>query len=154
MTKISLLFWTILLVLAIQSTAIAQAPNLTGTWVMNKEKSKIEDPSEGMTGSIFRIKQEGNKFRIKIYHIYGEKEKKIGFKMKADGRIRKVKLIFKGKLEQKENSLIATMWRKNYLNIVNYKFGIKENELIADEVFTGCPRDHHSVWVFDREVVK
>jgi len=151
MPKISLLFWTILLVLAIQSPAIAQTPNLTGTWVMNKEKSKIEDPSEGMTGSIFRIKQEGNKFRIKIYHIYGEKEKKIGFKMKADGRTRKVKLIFKGKLEQKENSLIATMWRKNFLNIVNYKFGANENELIADEVFTGRPRDHHSVWVFDRE---
>ncbi|MBK8507086.1 MAG: hypothetical protein IPL46_35885 [Saprospiraceae bacterium] len=113
MPKLSLLFLTILLVLAIQSTAIAQAPNFTGTWVMNKEKSKIEDPSEGITGSVFRIKQEGNKFRIKIYHIYGEKEKKIGFKMKADGRTRKVKLIFKGKLEQKENSLIATMWRKN-----------------------------------------
>ena len=154
MPKISLLFWTILLVLAIQSPAIAQTPNLTGTWVMNKEKSKIEDPSEGMTGSIFRIKQEGNKFRIKIYHIYGEKEKKIGFKMKADGRTRKVKLIFKGKLEQKENSLLATMWRKNFLNIVNYNFGANENELIADEVFTGRPRDHHSVWVFDREVVK
>lgn len=154
MPKLSLLFLTILLVLAIQSTAIAQAPNFTGTWVMNKEKSKIEDPSEGMTGSVFRIKQEGNKFRIKIYHIYGEKEKKIGFKMKADGRTRKVKLIFKGKLEQKENSLTATMWRKNYLNIVQYKFGANENELIADEVFTGRPRDHHSVWVFDREVVK
>ena len=154
MPKISLLFWTILLVLAIQSPAIAQTPNLTGTWVMNKEKSKIEDPSEGLTGSIFRIKQEGNKFRIKIYHIYGEKEKKIGFKMKADGRTRKVKLIFKGKLEQKENSLIATMWRKNFLNIVNYKFGANENELIADEVFTGRPRDHHSVWVFDRETGK
>jgi hypothetical protein len=154
MPKISLLFLTILLVLAIQSPVISQTPNLTGTWVMNKEKSKIEDPSEGMTGSIFKIKQEGNKFRIKIYHIYGEKEKKIGFKMKADGRTRKVKLIFKGKLEQKENSLTATMWRKNYLNIVNYKFGANENELIADEVFTGRPRDHHSVWVFDREVVK
>jgi hypothetical protein len=154
MPKISLMLWTILLVLIIQSPVIAQAPNFTGTWVMNKEKSKIEDPSEGMTGSIFRIKQEGNKFRIKIYHIYGEKEKKIGFKMKADGRTRKVKLIFKGKLEQKENSLIATMWRKNFLNIVNYKFGSNENELIADEVFTGRPRDHHSVWVFDREVTK
>ena len=46
------------------------------------------------------------------------------------------------------------MWRKNFLNIVNYKFGANENELIADEVFTGRPRDHHSVWVFDREMVK
>jgi hypothetical protein len=154
MPKFYSLAGIILLLLLVHASASAQTPNFTGTWVMNKEKSKIEDPSEGMTGSIFRIKQEGNKFRIKIYHIYGEKEKKIGFKMKADGRTRKVKLIFKGKLEQKENSLTATMWRKNFLNIVNYKFGINENELIADEVFTGRPRDHHSVWVFDRETGK
>lgn len=154
MKKLLPVLLTVIGLFVYQLPVFAQTPNFTGTWVMNKEKSKIEDPSEGMTGSIFRIKQEGNKFRIKIYHIYGEKEKKIGFKMKADGKTRKVKLIFKGKLEQKENSLIATMWRKNFLNIVNYKFGANENELIADEVFTGRPRDHHSVWVFDREVVK
>lgn len=154
MKKLLPVLLTVIGLFVYQLPVFGQTPNFTGTWVMNKEKSKIEDPSEGMTGSIFRIKQEGNKFRIKIYHIYGEKEKKIGFKMKADGKTRKVKLIFKGKLEQKENSLTATMWRKNFLNIVNYKFGANGNELIADEVFTGRPRDHHSVWVFDREVVK
>ena len=46
------------------------------------------------------------------------------------------------------------MWRKNYLNIVEYTFGQNQNELVADEVFTGKPRDHHSIWVFDREVAK
>ena len=74
--------------------------------------------------------------------------------MLADGKTRKVKIIFKGKLEQKENGLQVTMWRKNYLNIVNYKFGITQNELIADEVFTGKPKNHHSIWVFDREITK
>lgn len=154
MLKIPAIVCTIILVLSIHITVIAQTPNLTGTWVLNMSKSKLDNPSRGLTGTIFRIRQEGDKFRIRIYHLYGEKEKKIGFKMKADGKTRKVKLIFKGKLEQKENSLTATMWRKNFLNIVNYKFGANGNELIADEVFTGRPRDHHSVWVFDREVVK
>jgi hypothetical protein len=74
--------------------------------------------------------------------------------MQADGKTRRVKLIFKGKLEQKENGLQATMWRKNYLNIVNYKFGVNQNELIADEVYTGRPKNHHSIWVFDKEVLK
>ena len=74
--------------------------------------------------------------------------------MIADDKTRRVKLIFKGKLEQKENSLQATMWRKDYLNIVNYKFGTNQNEFIADEVFTGRPKNHHSIWVFDREVLK
>ena len=84
--------------------------------------------------------------------MYGDKKKKIGFKMVADGKTRKVKILFKGKLEQKESSLQATMWRKNYLNSVNYKFGATQNELVADEVFTGRPKNHHSIWVFDREI--
>jgi hypothetical protein len=50
--------------------------------------------------------------------------------------------------------LQATLWRKNFLNIVNYKFGSNQNEFIADEVFTGRPKNHHSIWVFDREIPK
>ena len=76
------------------------------------------------------------------------------FTMKSDGKTRRVKVLFKGKLEWKENNLQATLWRKNFLNIVNYKFGNNQNEFIADEVFTGKPKDHHSIWVFDREVPK
>ena len=132
----------------------AQTPNYTGTWVLNLEKSKLEDKPNGLTGSMFIIKQEGDKFNLKIFHIYGDKKKKIGFKMVVDGKTRRVKILFKGKLEQKENSLQATLWRKNFLNIVNYKFGTTQNEFIADEVFTGKPKNHHSIWVFDREIPK
>ena len=131
-----------------------QTPNFSGTWILNFEKSKLEDKIDGLTGQSFIIKQEGDKFNLKIYHIYGDKKRKIGFKMLADGKTRRVKLIFKGKLEQKGNSLLATMWRSNYLNIVNYKFGTNQNELVADEVFTGRPKNHHSIWVFDREISK
>jgi len=140
----------------LQSQIFAQTPNLTGTWVLNFEKSKLDttDNLNGLTGQIFVIKQLGNEFSLKIYHIYGDKKTKIGFKMTADGKTRRVKIIFKGKLEQKDNSLQATMWRKNYLNAVNYKFGANQNELVADEVFTGRPKDHHSIWVFDRELEK
>ena len=139
-----------------ESQIFAQTPNYTGTWVLNFEKSKLDksDNLNGLTGQIFVIKQDGNKFSLKIYHIYGDKKKKIGFRMLADGKTRRVKILFKGKLEQKESSLQATMWRKNYLNSVNYKFGTNQNELVADEVFTGRPKDHHSIWVFDREIPK
>lgn len=139
-----------------QSRIFAQTPDFTGTWTLNFEKSKLDvtDNLNGLTGQIFVIKQDDNKFSLKIYHIYGDKKRKIGFKMLADGKTRRVKIIFKGKLEQKVNSLQATMWRKNYLNSVNYKFGANQNELVADEVFTGRPKDHHSIWIFDREVSK
>ncbi|BDQ12079.1 hypothetical protein [Sediminibacterium sp. TEGAF015] len=153
-TKLKLL--VLLLGLGFQLQMFAQRPNFTGTWVLNFQKSKLDttDNLNGLTGQIFVIKQVDNEFSLKIYHIYGDKKRKIGFKMTADGKARRVKIIFKGKLEQKDNSLQATMWRKNYLNSVNYKFGTNPNELVADEVFTGRPKDHHSIWVFDREVAK
>ena len=137
-----------------QPLIFAQTPNYTGTWVLNLEKSTLEHPPKGLTSTVFIIKQEGDKFRLTRYHVFGDKKKKISFKMIADGRKRKVKILFKGKLEQKENSLQATLWRKNFSNIVNYKFGNSQNEFIADEVFTGKPQDHHSIWVFDREIPK
>ena len=154
MKEITKLLLATIILIAFKSSTFGQVPNFSGTWKLNFEKSKLEDNNDGLTGQLFVIKQEGNKFRLKIYHIYGDKTKKIGFKMQADGKTRKVKLIFKGKLEQKENGLQATLWRKNYLNIVNYKFGVNQNELIADEVYTGRPKNHHSIWVFDKEVLK
>ena len=105
--KILLKYFLTLLGLIVYSHGFTQTPNLSGTWILNFEKSKLEDKTTGLKGQIFIIKQEGNKFSLKIYHIYGDKKKKIGFKMVADGKTRRVKLIFKGKLEQKENSLLA-----------------------------------------------
>ena len=146
----------LLFCLVFQEQVFAQTPDFTGTWVLNFEKSNLDktDNLKGLTGQIFVIKQADNKFALKIYHLYGDKKKKIGFSMLADGKTRRLKILFKGKLEQKESSLQVTMWRKNYLNSVNYKFGINQNELVADEVFTGKPKDHHSIWVFDREFAK
>lgn len=153
-TKLKLLL--LLLGIMFQYQIFAQVPDFTGTWKLNFEKSKLDstDNLKGLTSQLFVIKQDGDNFSLKIYHMYGDKKRKIGFRMQADGKTRTVKLIFKGKLEQKENSLQATMWRKNYLNAVNYKFGANQNELVADEVFTGRPKDHHSIWVFDRELEK
>lgn len=130
----------------------AQTPNYSGTWVLNLEKSKLELQPEGLISSIFIIKQDSDKFKLTRYHIFGEKKSKISFKMTADGKTRRMKLLFKGKLEWKENNLQFTMWRKNFSNVVNYKFGSNQNEFVADEVYTGNPKNHRNIWVFDREV--
>lgn len=137
-----------------QLNIFAQAPDFTGTWILNFEKSKLEQPPSGLTGSVFIIKQEGDNFKLTRIHIFGNKKREISFKMIADGKTRRIKILFKGKLEQKENTLQATLWKKNFLNIVNYKFGNNQKEFIADEIFTGRPQNHHSVWVFDREPPK
>ena len=154
--NISKLLLTLIILIVFRFSIFGQMPNFSGAWTLNFENSKLDkdDNLNGLTGQIFIIKEEGDKFSLEIYHIYGVKKRRIGFRMIADGKTRRVKIIFKGKLEQKGNSLLATMWRKDYLNIVNYKFGANKNELIADEVFTGRPRNHHSIWVFDRQVLK
>jgi hypothetical protein len=150
-TKILL---TVLGFFVYQSKIFSQVPNYTGTWVLNLEKSILEHPPKGLTSTVFIINQEGEKFRLARYQVFGNKKKKISFKMIADGKTRKIKILFKGKLEHTENGLRATLWRKNFSNIVNYKFGNSQNEFIADEVFKGKPQDHHSIWVFDRETPK
>ena len=149
-SKIKILL-TLVIFFVSRFQTFAQKPNYTGTWVLNLEKSKLESRPGGLTSSVFIIKQAGDKFKLTRYHIFGEKKKKISFKLTADGKTRRVKLLFKGKLEWNENSLQATLWRKNFLNIVNYKFGNNQNEFIADEVFTGNPKSHHNIWVFDRD---
>jgi len=130
----------------------SQVPDFSGTWKLNFQKSKLDttDDLKGLTGQIFVIKQNDDKFKLKIYHQFGTKTRKIGFSMRLDGKTRLVKLIFKGKLEETEKGLKASMWRNNYQNIVDYSFGATPNELVADEVFKGRPKDHHSVWVFDK----
>src|SRR5438132_14105381 len=119
---------TVLGLFVFQSHIFAQTPNYTGTWVLNFEKSKLEHRPDGLTSSVFIVKQEGDKFSLTRYHVFGDKKKKISFKMTADGKTRKVKILFKGKLEHIENGLRSTLWRKNFSNIVNYKFGYSQTE--------------------------
>ena len=132
----------------------SQTPNYSGTWILNLEKSNLESQPDGLTGSIFIIDQEGDEFSLTRYHIYGDKKKKISFKMLEDGKTRRVKIFFKGKLEWKEDTLQASLWNNNFSNIVNYKFGVDQNEFIADEIMTSEKHSHHNIWVFDREIVE
>lgn len=152
MRKNILLLGVLTLLVLFSSNSNAQTPNFSGTWVLNMEKSKLDHPNEGLTSSIFVIKQVGDHFRLTIYHIYGEKKKRIRFKMNADGKTRSVKLIFKGRLEKTPTGLKSSLFRKNFSNVVDYSFGANENEFVADEVFKGLPRDHHSIWVFDKKL--
>lgn len=135
-------------------TSFAQSLDISGTWVLNLEKSKLEVKSEGFTGSKFIISQKGEKFYLTRYHYYGERSNKISFKMKADGKTRPVKLLFRGKLEPAPTTIKASIWKKNFSNIVDYSFGSSQNELIADEVMKSKHDNHHNIWVFDKVITE
>ena len=158
--KITQITFLLFLISLCPSQIFSQTPNYSGTWILNLQKSQLESKPDGLTGSIFIIDQEGDEFSLTRYHIYGDKKKKISFNMLADGKLRRVKIMFKGILEWKENALQATLWNKgfsnivNYTNIVNYKFGVDQNEFIADEIMISEKHSHHNIWVFDREIVE
>jgi hypothetical protein len=117
----------------------AQQSDYSGTWLLNMAKSQLQDMDEGFTGSRFIIEQKGEKIKFTRYHYYGKKHNRISFKIRADGKTRTIKLLFKGKLEWQGEQLKATLTRKHFLNVVHYRFRSDENEFIADETFTGLP---------------
>ena len=135
------------------SRSFAQTQNYSGTWVLNNDKSKINSRPEGMTSSVFIIKQAGNHFSLTIHHIFNNLSDTIIIKMLSDGRIRHVLNTLNGKLEQKENYLQITLWQKGFLDKVKYKFGRNKNEFIADEVLASGSDNHHNIWVFDRRIL-
>lgn len=138
----------------LQSYIFAQTPNYTGTWILNNEKSKIESRPDGMTSSIFIIKQTGNNFSLTIHHVFGNQQDTIVIKMLSDGKTRKVLSVLEGKLEQTNDGLHITLWKKDFLDKVTYKFGKDKNEFIADEVLISDSDNHHNIWIFDKQISK
>ena len=145
---------SIVVAFCLQFTSFAQSPNYSGTWVLNNEKSKIESRPDGMTSSIFIIKQKGNDFSLTIHHVFGNQQDTIVIKMLSDGKTSKVLSVLEGKLERRKDGLHITLWKKNFLDKVTYKFGKDKNEFIADEVLISDSDNHHNIWVFERDISK
>lgn len=145
---------TTIVAFCFQLSVSAQAPNYTGTWVLNNEKSKIVSRPDGMTSSIFIIKQKGYDFSLTIHHVLGNQQDTIIIKMLSDGKTRKVLSVLDGKLERKKDGLHITLWKENFLDKVTYRFGKDKNEFIADEVLVSDGDNHHNIWIFDRDVSK
>jgi hypothetical protein len=49
---------------------------LHGTWILNLERSKLESRPEGLTGSVFEIRQDGDLLKPTRYHIFSDKKKR------------------------------------------------------------------------------
>lgn len=144
----------IIVAFCFQASTFAQTPNYSGTWVLNNEKSKIVSRPDGMTSSIFIIKQKGNDFSLTIHHVFGNQQDTIIIKMLSDGKTRKVLRVLEGKLERRKDGLHLMLWKKDFLDKVTYRFGKDRNEFIADEVLVSDTDNHHNIWVFDRDVSK
>lgn len=142
--------FSLMLYTSILGHAFGQKPDYSGTWVFNAPKSQLESQMADSASKVFVIKQQGNQFNLVIKNVVGTKKRQIHFKMIADGKTRRAKLLFKEKLTWQGNTLQAILWRKNFSNTVNYQFGNNQNELIAEETFIGKSHRHHNIWFFER----
>jgi len=134
-----------------ESQVFSQTPNYSGTWVLNNEQSKIQTRPDGMTSSVFIIEQKGKDFSLTIHHVFGNQQDTIVIKMLSDGKTRRVLNVLEGNLKQRKDGLHITLWKKDFLDKVTYKFGKDENEFIADEILTSNSDNHHNIWVFNRD---
>lgn len=121
-----------------------------GTWKLNLEKSSLEQRPQGLTGSTFIISTSQQSITLKRLHHYGAKTRQLTFTLKADGKARRLKLLFKSKLEWIGEALKASIWRKNFSNTVTYHLEESQQVLTADEHFQSKGARHHNIWVFDK----
>jgi hypothetical protein len=144
---------TVFAFLLCQTQAFSQKPNYSGTWKINLQKSKFEAKwTDGLTDGEFKIIQDGDKFKWSRYFIIEGKKNKMRLNMIADGKVRRKKFfLFKTKLEWQGDTLKVKIWRNGFSDVVEYKFGENENELIIEEVFVGRPQDYHNHYVLDKQ---
>jgi len=143
---------TLLWFLICQIQALSQKPNYSGTWKLNLQKSNLEaNWAKGLTDGEFTIVQIADNFKWSRYFIINGKKSNMRFNLIADGKVRRKKmLLFKSKLEWIGYNLKANIFRNGFSNVVDYKFGETNNELIIDEVFVGRPQDYHNHYVLDK----
>ena len=133
--------------------AFSQKPNYSGTWKINLQKSKFEAKwADSLTDGEFKIIQTGDNFKWSRYFITKGKKSKMRLSLIADGKVRRKKFfLFKTKLEWQGDNLKVKIYRNGFSDVVEYKFGETENELIIDEVFVGRPQDYHNHYVLDKQ---
>ncbi len=136
-----------------QAQAFSQKPNYSGTWKINLHKSKFEAKwADSLTDGEFKIIQTGDNFKWSRYFIIKGKKSKMKLNLVADGKVRRKKFfLFKTKLEWQGNNLKVKIYRNGFSDIVEYKFGETEFELIIDEVFIGRPQDYHNHYVLEKQ---
>ena len=144
---------TVFAFLLCQTQVFSQKPNYSGTWKINLQKSKFEAKwTNGLTDGEFKIIQAGDKFKWSRYFIIKGKKSKMRLNMIADGKVRRKKFfLFKTKLDWQGGTLKVKIWRNGFSDVVEYRFGENENELIIDEVFVGRPQDYHNHYVLEKQ---
>jgi len=135
-----------------------QHPDLSGEWMLNLKKSKLEAKwAEGLEKGIVKIVHDEPDFRYWRVFIIKGKDDVLSFALPTGGqekieenRDRKVT----SSLSWKQDTLICTTktftGKRESVNIARYYLIPDSARLVTDEIFTDPRMTYHNLWVFEK----
>jgi hypothetical protein len=158
MNKFRLLSIAVFLLFASVSYS-QQHPDLSGEWMLNLKKSKLEAKwTEGLEKGIVRIVHDEPDFRYWRVFIIKGKDDVLSFALPTGGqekiedtRDRKVT----SSLSWKQDTLIYTAktfaGKRETVNIARYYLIPDSARMVMDELFTAPKMNYHNIWVFEKK---
>lgn len=147
-----------LLYMAVMASQAAQKPDLSGTWVLNLDKSRlqIEDKIESGT---FTIEHKEPDFRFSRVFVVGGKDDAVSYALTTDGREKIAKepdrtttsrLYWDGDVLVLDERIVLGDGREA-TNVVRYSLQDGGRTLVAEEKFRGPIHKHDNLWVAERK---
>jgi hypothetical protein len=148
-----------LAMLAIAPVSGQQKPDLSGEWVLNKARTRLQFPDiTAIDRGSMEIEREGTTFQFKRVFVIGLEKDIYSYELTADGKEKTTK-------EGKRKIVSKSYWEGDALvydtridapqgdatNVVYYRLREDGQVLEAEEHFRGPNHQHDNVWIFERK---
>jgi hypothetical protein len=143
---------------ALLIASIREKPDLTGTWVLNLEKSRLQIETKIERGA-FTIEHREPEFRFSRVFVVGGKEDAVSYALTTDGkekveqgsgRTATSRLYWDGDVLVLDERIVLKDGREA-TNVVHYSLQDGGKTLVAEEKFRGPIRKYDNHWVADLE---
>jgi len=131
-------------------------PDLSGTWAINRERSRLEIPMPDST--VFTIEHREPRFHLERTHVVGETRDVFSIDLTTDGRV--VEATHRGiRIEARafwDGDVLVfdsrlTLGEERGINTVRYALDAGGLSFVAQERVEFQSHTHSNTWVFDRQ---
>lgn len=131
-------------------------PDLSGTWAINRERSRLEIPMPDST--VFTIEHREPRFHLERTHVVGETRDVFSIELTTDGRVAEsthrgirieARAFWDGDVLVFDSRL--TLGEEKGTNTVRYELVAGGMSFIAQERVEFQSHTHSNTWVFDRQ---
>jgi hypothetical protein len=146
-----------LLPAAMLFASLSEKPDLSGAWVLNLEKSRLQVEAKIERGT-FTIEHKEPDFRFSRVFVVEGKADALSYALTTDGREKVVKepgrtttsrLYWEGDILVLDERIVLGDGREA-TNVVHYTLRDGGRTLVAEEKFRGPIHKHDNLWVADR----